>query len=182
MPSEYYLAEEIKEEPLDFKDEPVDEFDDMKQEELAIKVPLLDTVSAIKEEPIEFKDDPFDEFDHIKQEEHIDDKCSPSTETSLPLEKTTSLEIPRNNIAETSLVCSECGKKLSCKQTLNNHMLIHTGKKPYSCAYCDMSFRHMTTRHNHIRIVHKIELYSCLTCGEQFDLKTKLNHHLLANK
>ncbi|GMR31332.1 hypothetical protein PMAYCL1PPCAC_01527, partial [Pristionchus mayeri] len=106
---------------------------------------------------------------------------NPSIETSLPLDQSTSMEIPSNNIAQSSLACSECGKKFARQQTLNNHMLIHSGEKPFVCEYCGMSFHLHSTRYTHIRFVHKIK-HSCLHCGEQFELKTQLNKHLFACK
>ncbi|GMR31328.1 hypothetical protein PMAYCL1PPCAC_01523, partial [Pristionchus mayeri] len=103
-------------------------------------------------------------------------------QTSLPLDQSTSMEIPSNNIAQSSLACSECGKKFARQQTLNNHMLIHSGEKPFTCEYCELHFRSKSYRYTHLRNFHKIKLYSCLTCGEQFDLKAQLNKHQFIHK
>ncbi|GMR49367.1 hypothetical protein PMAYCL1PPCAC_19562, partial [Pristionchus mayeri] len=73
MSSEFYTIDEIKEEPEGFKDEPIDEYADIKQEEQFLNLPPLDTTNAIKEEPLEFKDEPFDAFGDITQEEPMDD-------------------------------------------------------------------------------------------------------------
>ncbi|GMR57697.1 hypothetical protein PMAYCL1PPCAC_27892, partial [Pristionchus mayeri] len=41
--------------------------------------------------------------------------------------QSTPTKLPRNSIAESSHICSECGKKLRSKQNLNIHMRIHSG-------------------------------------------------------
>ncbi|GMR34816.1 hypothetical protein PMAYCL1PPCAC_05011, partial [Pristionchus mayeri] len=64
-------TDEIKEEPLEFKDEPFDEVYEVKQEEPVINVPPLGTGNEFKEEPLEFKDEPLDDFSDIKREEPI---------------------------------------------------------------------------------------------------------------
>ncbi|XP_067853601.1 zinc finger protein 821 isoform X2 [Heptranchias perlo] len=37
------------------------------------------------------------------------------------------------------LICSICGSTLSCISSLDKHMLIHSGEKPYHCAVCGQS-------------------------------------------
>ncbi|PZC70797.1 hypothetical protein B5X24_HaOG214889 [Helicoverpa armigera] len=37
--------------------------------------------------------------------------------------------------------CNDCGKKFSSKNTLQNHIRIHTGALPYICAICGAQFR-----------------------------------------
>ncbi|GMR50619.1 hypothetical protein PMAYCL1PPCAC_20814, partial [Pristionchus mayeri] len=100
MPGDYCAADEIKEELLEFKDEEIDEFADIKQEESVLDVPLPDTFHAIKEEPFEYKDEPFGFFMDIKEEEPIGNMISPYTETSFPRNLSTSMEIPCIDIAE----------------------------------------------------------------------------------
>ncbi|GMR52250.1 hypothetical protein PMAYCL1PPCAC_22445, partial [Pristionchus mayeri] len=75
--------------------------------------------------------------------------------------------------------CSECGRTLSGQQSLDQHMRIHTGEKPFACPHCGITFRTNCNRNSHIRTVHRI---TCLTCGERFDLKTELNQHLITNE
>ncbi|XP_051884654.1 zinc finger protein 821-like [Pristis pectinata] len=38
------------------------------------------------------------------------------------------------------LICSVCGSTLSCISSLDKHMLIHNGEKPYHCAVCGQLF------------------------------------------
>ena len=35
------------------------------------------------------------------------------------------------------VTCEECGKVLADQTSLNRHMMIHTGEKPFKCPYCD---------------------------------------------
>ncbi|GMR34801.1 hypothetical protein PMAYCL1PPCAC_04996, partial [Pristionchus mayeri] len=182
MSSDYKESDEIKEELLEFKDELFDDFTDVKQEESVFYLSPLYKENAIKKELEEFKDEPLDEFADIKQEEHSDDMVSPFTETSLPLNHSSPLAIPCDNAAESSFLCSKCGKKLGSKHTLIDHIRIHSGEKPFKCAYCDKSFRTRSNRYNHIRLVHKIKLYSCLSCGKEYDKKAELKQHLVDNK
>ncbi|GMR34799.1 hypothetical protein PMAYCL1PPCAC_04994, partial [Pristionchus mayeri] len=67
-----YTADEIKDEPEEFKDEPLDEFDGIEQEEPALNALYLGTTDEIKEELMEIKDKSIDD---IKLEEpSVDDE------------------------------------------------------------------------------------------------------------
>ncbi|GCB78115.1 hypothetical protein scyTo_0019362 [Scyliorhinus torazame] len=43
------------------------------------------------------------------------------------------------DIVTKGLICSTCGSTLSCRSSLDKHMLIHSNEKPYHCAVCGQS-------------------------------------------
>ncbi|GMR31459.1 hypothetical protein PMAYCL1PPCAC_01654, partial [Pristionchus mayeri] len=67
MSSDYRAMHEIKEEPAEFKDGPIDDFPDNKQEEPFLSTASFDTSNQSKS--LEFKDKLVDDFADIKQEE-----------------------------------------------------------------------------------------------------------------
>ncbi|GMR52260.1 hypothetical protein PMAYCL1PPCAC_22455, partial [Pristionchus mayeri] len=79
--SDFYTSDEIKDEPVEFKEEPMDDFADIKQEDLIEDTFLND---EIKEEPVEIKDVLIDDFPLTKDSEPIADMYCPSTGTSRP--------------------------------------------------------------------------------------------------
>ncbi|GMR43615.1 hypothetical protein PMAYCL1PPCAC_13810, partial [Pristionchus mayeri] len=81
--SQIDTSNEIKEEEVEIKDEPVDEFADIKQEEPIVddNAPLfLDfTTNKMKEEPVEIKSEPIDDFSIINTEDPVTSMYCPST-------------------------------------------------------------------------------------------------------
>lgn len=65
----------------------------------------------------------------------------------------TSLQPPNNS---NSVQCNVCFKVLSSSSYLSNHMLLHSGVKPFKCDMCDMSFRFMPNLNIHKK-KHKAE-------------------------
>ncbi|GMR43616.1 hypothetical protein PMAYCL1PPCAC_13811, partial [Pristionchus mayeri] len=90
-------ANDIKEEPVEFKDEHIDFIDDVQP---------FETPREIKEESVEIKDDPIDDFSDINQEDPITDMYYPSTGTARPINQFT----PRMNCYVSSKTTS--AKKL----------------------------------------------------------------------
>ncbi|XP_046558917.1 LOW QUALITY PROTEIN: ras-responsive element-binding protein 1-like [Haliotis rubra] len=48
--------------------------------------------------------------------------------------------------------CTICGKILSSQSSLDRHMLVHSGERPFSCRVCKMSFTTNGNMHRHMRI------------------------------
>ncbi|KAM4027913.1 ras-responsive element-binding protein 1 isoform 2-T3 [Anomaloglossus baeobatrachus] len=51
--------------------------------------------------------------------------------------------------------CSICGKSLSSASSLDRHMLVHSGERPYRCSMCGQSFTTNGNMHRHMKIHEK---------------------------
>lgn len=74
--------------------------------------------------------------------------------------------------------CTLCGRGLSDKAKLADHMMIHTGEKPYSCTVCNKSFRQRNHLTRHTSTHSEEKPFSCTVCGNSFRQKTSLNQHI----
>lgn len=73
--------------------------------------------------------------------------------------------------------CTHCGKVFGDSRSLQRHMLIHIGLRPYRCPVCGKAFMLNGDLTRHIRIHSGERPYACDVCGRRFTLKGNLMQH-----
>ena len=78
--------------------------------------------------------------------------------------------------------CKICSKSYTRQNTLNRHLVMHTGERPYKCAECDQSFRRSKGLRDHERTHSGEEPYCCTKCGKRFRTLDNYHNHARKNK
>ncbi|XP_050454070.1 zinc finger protein 436-like [Cataglyphis hispanica] len=73
--------------------------------------------------------------------------------------------------------CRYCGKRFPNNRTLETHIRVHTGERPFKCQYCDKSFSQRGNLINHTRIHSNPRSYTCEVCGKKFNQRATLRDH-----
>ncbi|KAK7930370.1 hypothetical protein WMY93_006765 [Mugilogobius chulae] len=71
-------------------------------------------------------------------------------------------------------LCSQCGKEFRSNSSLDKHMVVHTGAKPYKCSVCEEDFIFKFKRDQHLWLVHG----TCSVCQQKFHKDADLAEHL----
>ena len=74
--------------------------------------------------------------------------------------------------------CDVCSIELKTKQSLRNHMLLHTGEKPYTCEVCGQSFTRSMQLNRHL-VTHgqREKAFPCSECNMAFTSAALLSSH-----
>ncbi|CAL1684632.1 unnamed protein product [Lasius platythorax] len=75
------------------------------------------------------------------------------------------------------IVCAECGKTFTKKDSFKRHMVVHTGCKPHSCMICKKPFARRSQLRQHLLIHTGKRPFVCDICGKAFTQKPGLICH-----
>ncbi|XP_065226797.1 zinc finger protein 43-like [Planococcus citri] len=74
--------------------------------------------------------------------------------------------------------CATCDKTFSQELTYQEHLNVHSGKRPFSCKLCTASFRARQDLNQHLRTIHSEKQFKCPTCNYVAKHKGKLTEHI----
>ena len=74
--------------------------------------------------------------------------------------------------------CCLCGKKLSSFSSLDRHILIHFGKRPFLCEVCGQTFTRNEDMHRHLRGHTGQKPFECKICNLGYTRKDYLLKHV----
>ncbi|XP_070813966.1 zinc finger protein 2-like isoform X1 [Chaetodon trifascialis] len=75
------------------------------------------------------------------------------------------------------LSCSVCKKTFQFRRNFTRHMSIHTGEKPFSCSVCGLTFRQKDNLKQHSTVHTGEKPFTCSVCGKGFPQQRSLRRH-----
>lgn len=83
---------------------------------------------------------------------------------------------------EPGYVCNICGKCFHRKDVQANHMFLHSGQRPFSCAHCGKAFAFKSNLSTHLATHptdagHQQVEFPCPECGKKFRHRSSLTLH-----
>uniref|UniRef100_UPI0037E94EC5 uncharacterized protein n=1 Tax=Semicossyphus pulcher TaxID=241346 RepID=UPI0037E94EC5 len=98
-------------------------------------------------------------------------KCPDCTE-SFATFKQRRIHIPSH------LKCHICGIKFSWSGSLQRHLAVHTGEKPYNCSVCQRGFNQPGHLKSHMRLHTGERPFKCQHCDKCFNHNVSLKSHI----
>lgn len=74
--------------------------------------------------------------------------------------------------------CNQCGKRFVGKPQLRQHLLVHSGLKPFVCSVCAKAFNNLYNLQVHERIHKGDRCHICSICNKGFLEKSYLKKHM----
>ena len=71
--------------------------------------------------------------------------------------------------------CGICGREVV---NIKNHMLIHSGERPFACSLCPKRFRQQANLKKHIDVHTGERKFSCPICHQKFRQSSHVHTHM----
>lgn len=83
---------------------------------------------------------------------------------------------------EKPYACNQCEKKFGSKPQLKQHLLVHSGLKPFVCSVCGKAFNNLYNLQVHERMHKGDRCHICPVCSKGFLEKSYLKKHMNVHK
>ncbi|CAG4958862.1 unnamed protein product [Colias eurytheme] len=107
-------------------------------------------------------------------------KCNVCDKSFILKSKLTS-HIKKVHLMERNHICPDCGQGFFIKQSLDEHMVKHSGERVFNCTVCHKSYARKKTLREHMRIHNNDRRFKCGVCGYAFVQKCSMKSHMLSN-
>lgn len=71
-------------------------------------------------------------------------------------------------------ICRVCDKKYYDSHSLNVHMRLHTGERPWVCVVCEKSFIDSRLLNSHMKVHSNQKPYECHICNKRWSFKESI--------
>jgi KRAB domain-containing zinc finger protein len=121
---------------------------------------------------------------HVKRKHQNSDKeeLYPCEECGSTFRLRVDLKTHISNVHKAKIMpkntCTLCSKSFSLKAHLQEHILIHTGEKPYKCEHCSAEFRTNSNLKKHLKVHTGVKDNVCTICNTAFRRSDHLKNHV----
>lgn len=116
---------------------------------------------------------------HLESHDNVTvtcDQCGKSLRNKFMLRNHVKLQHPKKS---SNVLCAQCGKAFRYPSVLEQHMLEHTGERPFACTKCDARYRFAVNLRRHMNNVHSdVPAFECWQCRRPFFDPNCLRRHM----